>query len=262
MSVLDQEISIKNISAAFSKNKQSGKGSNKPDRKKTTINFVGINEKQENWLLAIPFSILIIIGAVLFARFGVVKPLNSLNEARSEVSELQAQYDADVAIIEGSSELDAEFYHYTWTDMTEEENDRLSRILVAQLAGQIGNRVKAIGAYSLSGDVLTVNITADSLESISRLAMDIQDNDIVESCSVQTAQTVDTKDIIYSPQAENESGEAAADTDNDLQSKTVNVSQTVDAQLVIYLKNYSDMEEDEENTEAINDETDNAEDGE
>ena len=186
---------------------------------KTTINFVGIEKKESPWKLAVPAVILVLVGTVLFARFAVIARFERLWAAEAEVSRLQSQMREGMEIIANSKELSERYYHYTWSGMTEEETGRTSRVDVADLITFIGSQCQGIRSCVLSGQVLSVNITADSLESISRIGSAIEERQIVKRCSTQTAQR-DTLDM--------DTGAA---------------TNSVDAALTIYIRTKSEIAE-------------------
>ena len=178
------------------KDKKEKKVKKKKERKaakstplKTSINFIDANEKDSDLRLALPASILIIIAAVFFSKFAVVDRYQRLWEEQSKVSEKQAQIEANTNIIEESKALSDKYYHYTQSGMTEDELYSQSRVSVANLVKMIGENCKGVMSYSLTGNRLSVNITASSLESLSFLAQRIEGQDIVESATVTTAQS-------------------------------------------------------------------------
>lgn len=200
---------------AFGKKSSSKKKKGKqPAELKTTINFIDVDEKESSWSLAVPGILLIAAGAALFSKFAVADRYARLWAAEAEVSRLQAELDAGMEKIQASKELSDKFYHYTWTGMNEEEIDRTSRVDVAELVQYISTKVMSVNSYTLTGDQLTVNITAPTLESISRLSMDVEERPIVESCSMPTAQT-NLSELDY--------------------------TNGVDAQIVIYIKTRSEI---------------------
>lgn len=200
---------------AFGKKAASKRGNGKRAAElKTTINFIDVDEKESSWSLAVPGILLIAVAAALFSKFAVVDRYGRLWEAEAEVSRLQAELDDGMEKIQASKELSDRFYHYTWSGMSEEEIDRTSRVDVAELVQYISTQVMSVNSYTLTGDQLTVNLTAPTLESISRLSVDVEERPIVGSCSMPTAQT------------------NMSDTD---------YTDGVDAQIVVYIRTGSEI---------------------
>lgn len=193
--------------------------SNKKDHLKTTINFIGADENPVKWSGIIPVIAVIAVAAVLLMKFAAIDRYEKLLEAQAENEVLKTRVAEDMAIIdESGDDLSKRFVHYTWSGMNDEELDRTSRVKIAELISYIGTQVTNVKSFSLSGDRVVVNITTPSLDSISRLAMEIERQEIVSSCSMPTAQT-----------KVNDRSDSGG----------------VDAQIVIYIKSRSEIDMDE-----------------
>ncbi len=180
---LKAEISLDSIKNLFERKKYKSGG-----ELKTTINFVGIEEKETNWLLAIPGIVVIVIGAMMIAKFGVTDRYAKLSAARAEANALQKQVEEGMAEISSAGDLTDQFYHYTWTDMTEEEIMQQSRVKIANLITFINGQGLTVNAYALNGLQLTVTVRGTSLDQISQVLAQVRNEEIVESCSVSMAQ--------------------------------------------------------------------------
>ncbi len=113
--------------------------------------------------------------------------------------------------------------------MTEEEKGRVSRVDVAKLADFIVSQGVSVKSLSLSGTTLVVDVQGDSLNTMSRLTAALSDQDIVESCSLTTAQK-ETSEVNQtdSENAENENPDGYSFT-------TAASKNIVNAQINIYL---------------------------
>ena len=156
---------------------------------KTTINFISVEEKKERWSLAVPAMLLILAVAVLFSKFAVVDRYTRLFRAQAQVAALQHELDAGLQRIDDTRGLAKRYNHYTWSGMSDEERNRQSRVAVAELVATIRTQTVSVNSFTVSGDQVSVNITAPALESISRLSLELERQPIVESCSMPTAQT-------------------------------------------------------------------------
>ena len=155
---------------------------------KTTINFVGVEKNESIHRKAIIGVIVIVILAACFSKFAVIDRYQRLWDANAQVMELQDEWNEGIRTIEESDELSDTYAHYTWDGISEEEKERPKRVDAANLVQYIGSMSMRVNNYTLSGRTLEVNITSDSLEQVSRLAMDVEKRSIVDSCSVQMAQ--------------------------------------------------------------------------
>lgn len=181
---LRQEISFKSVKKGFGGNKGS-----KSVQLKTTINFVGVEEKKTNRTMLIPAIIVVIVLVLLFIRFAVWGRYHKLAMAREELVTMQEEIDEGMAVINDMDKNTAEFYHYTWSGMTEDEKTAPSRVSIAELIAYIDGQGLTVRSCSLSGDRLSVAVTGNSLEQISSVLADLRKRDLVESVSVSTAQT-------------------------------------------------------------------------
>ncbi len=107
--------------------------------------------------------------------------------------------------------------------MTEEERGRVKRTDTAALVDFINSQGINVEYFSLSGTVMTINLHAGSLESVSRLLETIKQQEIVESSSVVYAATKDKEDF-------------------DENAQKIQVDNGVEAQINIYLINYEEEE--------------------
>jgi len=152
------------------------------------INFGKQKEKKKSNIGAVLCAIAaVILVFLLAAKFLVIDRFSSLARAQKNVTDLEAQIEAGNKFINSGDELAEEFYHYTWTDMTAEEKDRISRKDVAELVKFINSGKASVKQIFLSENVLTVDITTDTLQSVSELSESLDKQKIVESVRVENA---------------------------------------------------------------------------
>ena len=179
----------------------------KPQKLKTSINFVGIEEEKTNWPRFIQLIVTVVIIFVAFSKLAVYDRFERLWREEAKVEDLRREFEQEAAEIQSAKDMSDRYYHYTWSQMSDEEVSRVSRTKIAKLVSEIGEQIRGVTSYTLSEQSLQVNIKADSLESISKLAWSLEKKAMVESVSVQMAQTasferntsgeVDAKLVIY-----------------------------------------------------------------
>ena len=160
----------------------------KTETAKTAINFLAAEKKPSQIRIAIPAVAAGLAVVLLFGKFAVYDRFERLQRTRNELRQLELKVDNGMRVIEASSSLSDEFYHYTWSGMSEEERKRPSRSAIAELVNYIGKQTKSVRSYSVSEQIVNVDITAESLENISSLMSVVEQQKIVQSASVQTAQ--------------------------------------------------------------------------
>ncbi len=209
-------------------------------------NIAAVGEKTKpKWMTALPAILVAAVVLILLAKFAVFDRYAELNKEQARVNELQDRIDADLTYIKEAGELSEEYYHYTWDGMTEEELGRVSRVEVAKLADFIATQGVKVRALSLKDAVLTISVVGDSLETMSKLTAAINDQSIVESCSLTSAQKEYVEETHTFTQtltqnaanADAEEGEETEEEPAETQesSKSVSSNYVVNAEINVYL---------------------------
>ena len=156
---------------------------------KRTINLIGVNEKPIDIKLAIPGIILILIAAFLIGKFAVADRLIAVNREQAKVYDLQRQIDEGYKKIDSYGELTDKYAHYTYSGMTEEEVTRADRVEVIDMIRRVVAPKVQLDAWVISENTLQLTVTGKSLQEINLVAQSIEDEDIVDFCTVTTAAT-------------------------------------------------------------------------
>ena len=133
----------------------------------------------------------IAIAAAIFSKHAIYDRYQILSQEKAKTETLKQQLELKMDYIEDSQEMLDKYAHYTYEDFTDEEKGRTRRLKVAKLADVISEHGGKVNEFNLMGDTLFVTVTADSLESVGSLAQVLSSEDIVDSCSVQVAETND-----------------------------------------------------------------------
>ncbi len=158
---------------------------------KTSINLVTVGQKQVNYGVVVPLVIILALAIALFSKFLVIDRLADVARAENKVTSIQASLDAGYAELASYGDLNETYAHYTYSGFTEEELTRTSRVDVLEL---IRNKVlpdAQLNSWALKGNELTLVISGNSLQEINLLAQTLQDDDLVNYCTVNTANTTD-----------------------------------------------------------------------
>ena len=181
---------------------------------KRSINLAQVNVKRINWWAAAPLILLIVAAAVAFGKFAVADRFAAVSAARAEVRSLQTQLDEGYAKIEAYGDLNERYAHYTYSGMTKEELERVDRVEVMELLRRGVLSKMSLDTWSVSGNVLTLSVSGKTLQEINMMMQSLLTEDMVDYCSVSTAQT------------STENGAAEGEE-----------NETVSAIVIIYLKN-------------------------
>ncbi len=164
---------------------------------KRSINLAGIGEKPIRLHVAIPAIVLIVAAAAVLSKFAVVDRLIEVSNAQREAAEARAELDATYKKIEEYGELEELYAHYTYSDMTEEELLRVDRVEVVSLIKRIVMPRAAVYSWSVSANQLTVNVTGNTLQEINLIAQKLEEDPLVDFCTVITAATDNIKTYAY-----------------------------------------------------------------
>ncbi|WP_026664548.1 pilus assembly protein PilM [Butyrivibrio sp. FC2001] len=141
-------------------------------------------------------SVLIAAAAILVAlcigaKFGVIDRMNILKAEREKAALLQEEITAQTKLIVDAESAMEDYYHYSWDMLSDEEKGRVDRLEAAKLADLIGQQGMKIKFMDLAGETLTVDLLAKNLDSVSQLSRLLSQQDIVESCAVTSAKTIE-----------------------------------------------------------------------
>ena len=151
-------------------NKSGGKRGKLPTKR--SINLALTDEKPVNLKIGIPALILILLAAFAFGKFAVADRLVAVSRAEGQVSALQSELNMAYDKLNSFGEL----------------TDRGSAIaLIRRLILPRGE----VSGWTLSGNTLTVNMTVKDLQTVNRTVQDIESDEHVSFCTVNTAATTD-----------------------------------------------------------------------
>ena len=188
---------------------------------KRSINLAATGEKNIQASVAIPAIVLIVVAAVLVSKFAVIDRLAAVTRAEREVTAMQDELEQRYETLRQFGELTDEYAHYTYSGMTQEELNRTDRVAVLNLIQRVVLKEGWVSSWTVSSNILTLDITRGDLQEINLLAQELNEQEIVDFCTVTTAATTNT------------SGSERA---------TQTLNSDVTGQVVVYLKNVSGEE--------------------
>ena len=158
---------------------------------KRVINLALQTEKKFRIGLAIPGILLILIAAAAFSKFLVIDRMAEVTAAQNEVHRLQRELDAGYEELSGFDDLAELYAHYTYSGFTPEELARADRVLVLDLIQRVVIPRSKVSNWSLSGNQLNINLTCDTLQEVNLLVQQLEQEELVDFCTVYTANTND-----------------------------------------------------------------------
>ena len=158
---------------------------------KRSINLANTEEKKVNLKIGIPAILLILIAAFVIGKFAVADRLTAVSRAEAQAAAAQAELNAAYDRLNSFGELTEIYAHYTYSGMTPEEVQRADRGSAISLIRRIIMPRGQVNSWSLSGNVLTVNLSCDNLRVVNRTVQELENEDTVNFCTVNTAATND-----------------------------------------------------------------------
>lgn len=187
--------------ATKTRNKKSGALRRRgPIPSKRTINLATLGEKPVRMGLAIPGIILVLLAAAVFAKFLVIDRLNEVSDAQNVVSGLQSQINSGYKELADFDDLSNLYAHYTYSGFTSEELNRTDRVQVLELIRNMIIPYSTISSWTLTGNSFTADLSAESLQQINLIVQQLEAQDLVAYCTVNTANASDnTRDTALDP---------------------------------------------------------------
>lgn len=156
---------------------------------KRSINFATVGEKPIDWRVAAPAIALIVILAALVSKVAVYDRFAALNEARAEVYRMQAEISSKEEYYNSLADISQDYAHYTTSEMTQEEKNRVSRVTVADVVQRLILPVAPLDAWTLTENTLSIHISNNTLTEITEMVNSIQADPAVSVCSIASAST-------------------------------------------------------------------------
>ena len=156
---------------------------------KQSINLAMVGVKKTNWALVVLVLVLIFLALGAAGKFLILDRLAEVKAAEAEADDVLLQINMVNMKIRQYGEMNDIYAHYTYTGMTEEERTRVERTEVMNLLQRTVILRTDVSKWDLSGNLLTVTVTGDTLEDINVTAQKLRDDPFVNYCQVNTAKT-------------------------------------------------------------------------
>ena len=184
------------MAVAVKNSKKKGNVKRRQMPTKRSINLAVLSEKKTNFGLLIPGILLILVVAAAFSKFLVIDRLAEVDAARAEVNRLQMKIDQGYEELAGFDDLADLYAHYTYSGFTQEELNRSDRVEVLRLIRSVVLPRTEVSSWTLSGNTLTINLNGETLQDINLLVQQLEAEDIVDFCTVNTANTKDNARLV------------------------------------------------------------------
>lgn len=156
---------------------------------KRSINFATVGEKPINWRIATPAIALILVMAGVISKVAVLDRFAALNAARAEVYQIQAEIREKQEMYDNLPDISTDYAHYTISDMSEEERNRISRVTVMDVVKNLILPVAPLDAWSLNENILSIHVSNNTLTEITDMMERLKADPSVAGCSIHTEST-------------------------------------------------------------------------
>ena len=177
--------------AVKSKSKKAGGIKRRQMPTKRTINLATQGEKKMNYGVLIPSIILILLVAGVFSKFLVIDRFKEVSDAQHLVYDLQTRLDQGYEELSDFDDLSELYAHYTYSGFTAEELNRTDRVDILNLIRNMILPYAEVTSWSVTGNQLTINMNAESLQQINLIVQQLEQQPLVDFCTVNTANTDD-----------------------------------------------------------------------
>ena len=137
-------------------------------------------------------AIVIIAIVVLVGKFGVLDRFNALHQKEQEAADLQQRVEDLHAQINELQGITDEYAHYTMDGMEEEELSLVNRVDVMGMISRLVVPYATVDSWKLQGNTLVLGISNTVLSRVNRIVQELNMEEMVNYCFVQTAATENT----------------------------------------------------------------------
>ena len=162
---------------------------------KTTMNFAH-HKSSVNLKRLIPIAVILIAVVLLGVKFGILNQLNKKIEAQNELSSRQATYTAMAARLAEYDALAEQYGRYSYGWMSETETSLVDRMEIVSLIEKNVMNVAAVEDFSISKNVLTINLHGVTLNQTSAIVDNLEKSELVDSAAVYNASANDGSEAV------------------------------------------------------------------
>ena len=153
---------------------------------KKTMNFVRTQPLIDTKKF-LPVIIIVFVAVLVLAYFGIVMPLMKKGDATNQLSAKQQQLSDLQTTLLQFSELEDQYGRYSYGWMNEQEVNTVDRMEILDIVSKKIMNKAQVEDFSISGNVLTMNIKGLSLDEVSKLTTELEEDELVEKASIYNA---------------------------------------------------------------------------
>jgi len=153
---------------------------------KTTINLYYKEDKSAGISTFTLYVIFIIVILMALSKMFVFDVITDLNKAETQYNEYQATLDTYMSSLVDYEKVNDEYNKYSYSYLTDQEKiqDRMDVLKMLEATIFANSTVQSV---SISDDIISANLTDIDLEKTAVLAKTLEEYEIVENVTVNTA---------------------------------------------------------------------------
>ena len=153
---------------------------------KTTINLYYKEDKSAGISTFTLYVIFIIVILMALSKMFVFDVISDLNEAEAKYSQYQATLENYMSSLADYEKVNDEYNKYSYSYLTDQEKiqDRMDVLKMLEATIFANSTVQSV---SISDDIISANLTDIDLEKTAVLAKSLEEYEIVENVTVNTA---------------------------------------------------------------------------
>ena len=153
---------------------------------KTTINLYYKEDKSAGISTFTLYVIFIIVILMALSKMFVFDVITDLNKAEKQYNEYQATLDTYMSSLADYEKVNDEYNKYSYSYLTDQEKiqDRMDVLKMLEATIFANSTVQSV---SISDDIISANLTDIDLEKTAVLAKALEEYEIVENVTVNTA---------------------------------------------------------------------------
>ena len=153
---------------------------------KKTINFYYRDEKSDGISTFTLYLVFVIVILIALSKIFVFDLLGELNTTKTVYEQNQATLESYMSALEKYDDINAEYNRFSYSYLSDQEKiqDRMDVLAVLEDTVFVKSKVQSI---SISGNLISVSLTDIGLDETAALAKLLEEHEIVESVTVNTA---------------------------------------------------------------------------
>lgn len=153
---------------------------------KTTINLYYQDEKSAGISTFTLYLIFIIVILMALSKMFVFDLVGELNDAKQAYEQNQSILTSYESALEKYDDVNAEYNRFSYSYLSDQEKIQDRMDVLAMLESTVFAK-SSVQSVSISGNLISVKLTDIELDETAALAKLLEDNEIVESVTVNTA---------------------------------------------------------------------------